>query len=531
MRARLAVLALLALAGCYRPNAPGGSYLCGSADVCPDGLECICGQCVAEEAEAACSFEIGSTDSVRSLSVDEHQPFDVVVNAYAKSGAPATKFSGAVRLSSTWGDVCVGTNGCIGMPDKVTLSGGVATATVQLNRETIPPQTAILRAEFAGNVGSSGKLRINVNPPVFVRDAAPVIAPLTILPPTSFGFATTALLSASVVKVADGWRMYFDALHVQKMNGKDQTTVATGVATSADGKKFTPPGTPLFETPIDGVEAHGFTSAFVGPKGTQLFYARNPFYLDLAHSRAFGYLSIFRLLGDEAGAFALDPNASILPGSGGDSGCPFCTSLDTPSVIPDANPALSGGGPDATVMFFSALQPSVDENNNTTYTVVVVRAAAPNGQSYIVDPSPLLKSTADEAILYAPRVIVDGSIYKMFYSLASASAVDPAAILDPCSPLASYRVGYATSSDGYFWVRSPRNASHKTKAMPNPPPAVFDVNPLPGQWDSGKSVQVSSVLPQDGVDPSSGLVLYYTAYDRQLNGVCLPNGVGRAVRR
>ena len=286
----------------------------------------------------------------------------------------------------------------------------------------------------------------------------------------------------------------------------------------------------MFESPTGAADSRGFSSAYRNTRGTQVYFARGPFSVDAAQSRSLGYLSIVRLdstipTGD--GGFTLLTSPAVLAGGTGDSGCPFCTAIDTPVVIPDPDPSLTGGGPNASLMYFAALQQVTDFANNTTYQVAVVRASSPDGESFVVDASPLLKSTAEEQVLYSPRVIVDGTTYKMFYSLGT----EAESILDPCSALATFRVGYATSSDGYFWVRSPRNSSRKTKAIPNPPPAVFDVNTMPGQWDTGRSIQVGSVLPVDGVDPASGLVLYYTAYERQLTGACMPNGVGRAIRR
>ena len=515
--AGFAVVVSLSLSGCYKPNAPGGSYLCGVGNACPDGLSCKCGLCVASEDEAACSFEISAADGSRSMSIEEHQTFDVVVNALIKPGVPATKFNGEVTLSSTWGDVCVGTSGCVGLPDKVTLANGTATATIQLNRETIAPQSAILRAEFAGNVGTSGKLRINVDAPVFTADVAPVIAPLTGLPASSYGFASGFVAGPSVVKTTTSWLLYFIGAHVQKSGGKDQITTAVGLATSTDGKTFAAPTDPLFEAPIDDADTFGEASAFVAGDGAQVYFGRQQGYVDVGKTRKFGYATVAQLTSTSpTTGFALDMNPLVVLKGTGDSSCAYCTAIDTPTVIRDPNPALSGGGANASIMYFSTFQASADASSSP---IAVVRASSADGKSFVVDPSPLIKSTTDEPVIFSPRVIVDGTTYKMFYSVTSAIV---GGVVDPC--VVHYHVGYATSSDGYFWVRSPRNVTRQTAPMT----PVFD-SPATG-WEQKSSVLVGSVVPKDGIDPSSGLLLFYSAYKMQTQG-CSANGVGRAARR
>lgn len=76
-------------------------------------------------------------------------------------------------------------------------------------------------------------------------------------------------------------------------------------------------------------------------------------------------------------------------------------------------------------------------------------------------------------------------------------------------------VGYATSDDGFYWIRSPSNPV---------------LEPSDGGWDKGdRTTLVSSVVPTDGVDPANGIELYYTTFRRQLLQ-CLPNGIGKATR-
>jgi hypothetical protein len=517
----LLVCALFATA-CYNPNALSGAYLCGAEDACPDGLTCECGQCVKSANQAACSFEITSPMAtvgkrgLSTLTVEEHEQFPIAVQAYAKDGTPATGFAGTVRLSSTWGDLCVGTSGCVSLPDQITMQSGTASATVQLNRETIPPLSALLRAELAGNVGTSGKLRITVNAPTFMRDAAPVVAPLTILPPTSFGFATLAMGAPSVIKSADGWHMFYFGVDVKKVMGKDELHLAVGVADSTDGVNFAPGAMPLFEGAGSPETAIGIPSAYDDGEQVHVFVGRQQAFLDAAKTNPFAYATIASYsAASAAGPFTLDTTPSVTT-LGMNPDCPYCSAVDVPMVIRDPNPSLSGGGPKAAIMFFSALQMST-----TATTVSVVRAGSADGVAYDVDPAPILQSTSSESIIYSPRVIVDGTIYKLFYSVTPLGTGDPTMTLDPCT--APYHVGYATSSDGYFWVRSPTNTAAGGH--------VFDINHTAGQWDSGASILVSSVAPQDGVDPSSGLALYYSPFSRVAGVACVPNGVGRAARR
>jgi hypothetical protein len=524
MRA-LWLCALLAVGSCYSPNAQSGAYLCGADDACPDGLSCECGQCVKNVSQAACSFEIDSPAATvnkkgsASLSVEEHEQFPITVQAFAKDGTPATGFAGTIKLSSTWGDVCVGTNGCVGLPDQISFQGGSASATVQLNRETIPPQSALLRAELAGNVGTSGKLRITVTAPQFVRDPGPAVAPLTILPPTSFGFATLAMGAPSVAKTADGWRMSFTGALTKHVGTKDEVHSAIGIATSSDGKSFTPPGAPIYESDANVMTAVGAASVYDDGDLLHVYVGRQQAFVDVTKMTPFAYATIAELTGQSTtGPFALTANPAVTT-LGMSPDCAFCAAVDVPMVIRDPNPALSGGGPKAAVMFFSALQ--MASAASPTPTVSVVRASSGDGVLWDVDPAPILQTTRDEGVIYSPRVVVDGTIYKLFYSTTPAADITMPSTLDPC--LVPWHVGYATSSDGNFWVRSPANAPMATH--------VFEVNRTAMQWDTDESILVGSVVPQDGVDPSSGLVLYYSPFSRIAGVVCSPNGVGRAVRR
>lgn len=521
LRLVLLPLAALLVGGCYAPSVPGGSYRCGVGDACPSGLSCECGLCVSDPSQAACSFTIALASGQNAVEVKEHEKFDVVVTALGKAGRPATHFGGDVTLSSTWGDVCVGTAGCVGAHDLVHLDGGAAHATVQLNRETNEPQTAILRATFAGNVGSSGLAKIVVRPPPAVRDAKAISGSLA--GTSTYGFAKAVTGYPYVIKDATGWKLYF--VGGERHDGT--VTTAVGLATSMDGVSWIPPAASLFTPTVDGtgkVETTtevGGVGAYVSSAGISLFFGRGA-----QASSSFGYGTIQRA--DAPGANGpFDPAA--LPAAIELVGCPSCLGMDFPTVIRDPAPSLSGGGADSAVMFFSAEQP-LTSSANESLGLSVLRAVALDGRTFAVDPSPAIESTAAERTVVSPRILVDGTTYKMWYTFAPDPTPNGGAAADANNPCAainialssfnaklSWKIGYATSSDGYYWVRSDANATAP----------VLEATAV-GQ-DAKASLLLGSVFPADGVDASNGIALYYSPV-RPIFGLCAPDGMGRAVR-
>ena len=84
------------------------------------------------------------------------------------------------------------------------------------------------------------------------------------------------------------------------------------------------------------------------------------------------------------------------------------------------------------------------------------RASSPDGPHFTAEPAPVLSSDlTGEAVLLAPRVIVDGSVFKMFYSYARAQ--DIMDLQNLCNSNNKIHIGYATSTDGFYWIRSPSN--------------------------------------------------------------------------
>jgi len=188
--------------------------------------------------------------------------------------------------------------------------------------------------------------------------------------------------------------------------------------------------------------------------------------------------------------------------------CAYCdVTVEFPSVIPD--PSGNGGY----IMFFSSAKTvgmgSVEEIGRAS--------AGPDGQQFVAEPAPLLSSDlTGELVLLAPRVIVDGTVFKMWYSYARAQ--DIMDLNNLCNTNNQVRIGYATSSDGFYWIRSPSN------------PAV-EVGGT--GWDAdSRALLVGSVVPRDGKTTNSGFALYYTTFRAVpiLLNACIPSGIGRATR-
>jgi hypothetical protein len=479
-----------ALVGCYHPSPPGGSYRCSLADnACPSGQHCTCGLCVKADNQAACGFKL---DALSPVTVAEHQLFPVTITALMGDGATvASGFQGDVALSSTWGDVT---------PAQVKLMNGAVTVQLRLNRETVAPQAAALKASFAGNGGTSGK--IYVTAPVFVREADAVVEPPS--PARPFGFATHLVAEATVTKDGDGYRMYFGGAgpSVPHFYG-------FGVATSSDGHSFTARSDVLLQAgdaPFDTASISSPATFTVGD-GVHLAFNGKQAGTPLSFDGEVG----MALSKDGLSPFALVSSDPIL----GRGDCAFCGGgLTFPTVLRDPY-ASQDGGADSWLMFFSA--------RDSSGASAIGRASSSDGVHFTPEPAPVFSSNlTGEAILLSPRVMVDGTVFKMWYTFARAS--DLPTLGDYCDPRVKVEIGYATSADGFFWVRS----------LSNPVVRVGDST----GWDRDSRVLiVDSVLPKDGSDPQSGVALYYTALRHLLVPIpgvpvnaCVPNGIGRATR-
>ncbi len=486
-RSIIPLAAALALAGCYSPSPPTGAYLCGADGACPSGQHCGCGLCVAKDSDAACSFTLSFPKDGATPTVNEHQPLSLTVTALAKDGTPASGFNGTVTLASSWGDVS---------PTSLALANGTASANITLNRETLAPAVATVAADFHGNHGSSPG--VNVVAPKFT------VQPNPILPP--FGWATRYVADASVEKSSDGYRMYF-------FGDATATSSGIGVATSTDGVTFSPAAQPVFTKDnlfspsvyqAGGLSRMAYSTAGNGTNDIEL--ANSP---------------------DGLQPFTSPANPVLL----GQGQCAYCAEAVTfPQVVADLAGAVDGGTP-PWLMFFSAVDGSSQ--------VSIGRASSTDGVTWTPEPAPILEGTlGGETVLLSPRVLVDGSVYKMWYSyqrgvqFCDAITPCPGALVcganhfctsPPSDPLASFceatasvSIGYATSADGFYWTRSESN----------PVVDVGIVSP------TDHSLLVSGVIPTDGSDPASGVTIYYSPFRRvaSIAGRCIPNDIVRAVR-
>jgi hypothetical protein len=235
------------------------------------------------------------------------------------------------------------------------------------------------------------------------------------------------------------------------------------------------------------------------------------------------------------------------------SACSYCSgALSFPAVVPDVLAGVPDGGTPPQVMFFSAAA-------LLSGAVSIGRASSMDGISWTPEPAPILSSDrSGELVLLSPRVLVDGSVYKMWYSFATMVdtkyclynptnptmsscptgwSCQPASCSLPpclstcttndvgdvlaafCEPNTTVEIGYATSADGFFWTKSTKNP----------------VLSLAQDNEAGiQSLLATSVLPADGTQAQNGITLYYSVFRRRnfANGVnrCTPDLIRRASR-
>jgi hypothetical protein len=494
---------VLLLVGCYSPSPKSGAYRCSTADnACPVSQHCVCGLCVSHDADAACGF---SVDATLAMTVSEHQAFPVTISALQKDGTAATGFNDTVTLGFTLPD---GTRWCDVTPSTVQLSSGkAANVMVTLNRETIPPQKPRLTALFAGNQGASAGLTVNAPP--FTKDLTATVPAASALKP--FGWADNIVAEPAVIYDGSGFRMYFAGATI-KMGAR----AGIGVATSTDGKSFTARPDPVFQ-PADNTWYSGSVEApapFFSRAGVSMAFSGTQATADLTPPAEIGL------------ATSSDGLAAFVVGNGGNpvlkraimgmqmADCDYCgDAVDFPQVLDDPTNLAADGGLGGKLMFFSATQNKV--------AAIGLASSSDDGMTWLPEPAPVLSGDiGGEAILVAPHVLVDGTVYKMWYSFAR--------LRDALNPNASecdipIEIGYATSVDGVYWVRSPSNNAN--------PPVMSGT----GGWDAGvQAFLAGSAIASDGKDPSKGITLFYTTLTHtipaDLSSPCMPNGIGRATR-
>jgi hypothetical protein len=425
------------------------------------------------------------------LNVKEHEAFPISIQALDASKQPSVTFGGTVKLTSSWGDVS---------PSEVTLSAGKATAMVSLNRETLKPATAVVTATFADKYkGVSPK--VNVTAPAFAVDAMETAS-------APFGWATIAIAQPNVVKKGATTYMYY--------YGRSIANGAVGVASSTDGKSFTANAAPVFAMDVTSPAVYfrsdkvfmafdNVLEGTTGPSGISLATAAGP---TLAFAKT-------------GTGYAIAPTH-----------CAYCArGVSFPQVFEDVTQPTDEQGNRPLIMFFAA--------TDMTGFVSFGRAASTDGINWTPEPAPILSADlTDEAVLLSPRVLLDGTVFKMWYTFARLKNVPSRACMQPgntcplgftclngqcvstadpleifCDPATRIEIGYATSSDGFFWTRSP-------------------VNPVLTVQQVGlgtSSLLTGSVIAQDGVNASSGIVLHFSTWRRVLNR-CMPSGFSRAIR-
>jgi hypothetical protein len=302
-----------------------------------------------------------------------------------------------------------------------------------------------------------------------------------------FGFADIYVAQPTVVRAPEGYRMYFSAAFGNVL----KPSAGIGVATSTDGLTFRPNAQPV----VDTTDQKGVSSlsVFQNAAGWELV-------LGLGER-------IVRSNSTDGLTFPKPFTGLFSP-----TECGYCgMTVQFPFVMPDfSSPdrAPDGGG-GAWLMFFSAVGASFRGG------VSIGRASsADDGMTFQPEPAPLLSSDlTGEAFLAAPKVVLDGTVYKMWYSLARLNEL--AGLDKPCDPLTKTSIGYATSSDGFYWIRSPSNPVMEATTG--------------GAWDNdAHTLLVGSVLPKDGMSADSGFTIYYTAM-MHVGLACVPF-IGRAAR-
>lgn len=497
-----AALGLLLAAGCYAPSPPSGAYSCGSGGACPDGQHCRCGQCVRADEDAACAFTamptiptcvdwpVGDSRDKPATCIHEHEPFPLDVTALQGDGkTPATGFLGGVTLSSSWGDAALAK----GSPTR--FSGGKATLMVTLNRETIFAGGA--RITVRAGTGRGTSRYIAVVPPRWTLDPQQV----TLSP----GWSDLAITDPAVIRAPGGYRMYFSGVGRGPSQAKPLVQ-GVGVAVSSDGVGW-------------AVRGGGPAIASAAPEQpARWLQAPSPF-----RAADGSWHLLYRGAGENLAADVL--GASSSDGLSGftaaaapvvkHGSCNYCASALSPSVVL----APDGTNHDFD-LYFLTVRGITTGGMMADVTSLGHAVSSDDGASWDVDPVAVLvdsPSGTGERMIFAPRVVVDGSVYKVFY--ASAPGFLSIATLDPCGAQAQLQVAYATSTDGVEWIRSPST------------PVVAGAVP----WAAGvRTIVPGSVVLNDPTDPGSGYTMFYSTFQKvAFTGgtiVCTQVGVGRATR-
>lgn len=429
-------LLLAALAAGCAPSPPDGTYQCGAADVCPGDLHCTCGLCVRDDGSAVCAIDVTPSAS----EVFEHQQLQLSLDVRGGGAtAPASRFRGKVQLSASWGDVA---------PAEWSLEDGLQIP-VTLNRETTPPEGTVITVRVAGASGASPRITVKALP--FDHPGAKMVGP-------QVATGVTGYLNdgPSVLPDAGGYRLYISQGTFGNPNLLEMT--------SATGDAFVLKSS----TPLPGPLSNPW--AFRDGASVELLLLR----------RALGQGTADVVLFDDQ----LREQRTLLASAACGDYC--STGIATPSLI-----ALPEGAPSPYQMYFEA--------SDAVYLQNIGAATGDLSAPFHALASPVLAGDiVDEVLLFNPRVVLDGSVYKMWYSYARATELAKGVAYPAlfCDPATTVRIGYATSSDGLLWVRSPANQTAPA-LQPSDDPS----------WElGGRSLVVGTVLPWDD---AAGWRLYY----------------------
>ena len=216
-------------------------------------------------------------------------------------------------------------------------------------------------------------------------DAAPLVA-------GAFGWATRTL-SSSVVHDGTQFRMYFI--------GERAAGHAIGLATSPDGRTFTAAPDPVFP-PTPSMFTLSSLVAYRSDESWQLvFSASDP----SGTPRGLGVATN----PDGLGPFVLANSGKPILQRGD---CSYCDQLVWfPSIL---------RAKDEWLMFFNALRCNNAGGGCLGFynvSLSIARASSTNGLDYIPLPAPVVTGdVGGEQYLSSPKVVIDGSIYKMWYA-------------------------------------------------------------------------------------------------------------------
>src|SRR5581483_10304640 len=248
--------------------------------------------------------------------------------------------------------------------------------------------------------------KITVTPPPFARDPTPIVGQLA-----SFGWSKGYAAMPGVMRTVSGnYLMYFVGSKGPNMGS------AIGVATSTDGKGFTAGDHPVLgrtDLPL-GSTGLSSPSPFLGKNGVigLAFGAQDP-----NDPRGLGGIGVATLPDGMADFTVANGNMVAL----NPAACPnFCNGgVGFASVIADPASTLDGGV-GQWLMFFSGVHGvPIGDAGIAFATAGIGLVSSTDGVSFAAEPEPVLSGDlGGESILADPQVIVEGHVYKMWYSFS-----------------------------------------------------------------------------------------------------------------